>query len=122
MAQGNKLHKIKPLIQRWASSFQPDRRWEVILARLRIGHTLITHGHLMEKEQAPICEECWTPVSVEHILVECPNYRRERNRFFPHLRRYPNNQQLKSILAEGEHFNCQAIEEFLQESNLDDLL
>ena len=84
-ALANKLHKIKPLLKNWTSTFHQDRCQEVVLTRLRIGHVLITHKHLMERDQAPICEDCWTPLTVEHILIECPNYRLQRRTYFPQL-------------------------------------
>ena len=31
----------------WTSSFQGNRHWEVVLARLSLGHTQLTHGHYM---------------------------------------------------------------------------
>ena len=39
----NKLHSIKPSLGEWQPNYRIDRKEEVILARLRIGHTYITH-------------------------------------------------------------------------------
>ncbi|GBN51297.1 hypothetical protein AVEN_233044-1 [Araneus ventricosus] len=50
----------------------PVRRKDVILTRLRIGHTRFTHKHLLFDETAPICTSCQAPYSVLHILIECP--------------------------------------------------
>ena len=46
MADGNKLAQLKPSLGPWSFS-QRCRRLEVSLSRLRIGHTRLTHGHLM---------------------------------------------------------------------------
>ena len=42
----NKLHSMKPSLGDWQSSSIIDRKEEVTLARLRIGHTFITHSFL----------------------------------------------------------------------------
>ena len=39
----NKLHSIKPSLGEWQQSYRIDHKEEVTLARLRIGHTFITH-------------------------------------------------------------------------------
>ena len=43
----NKLHAIKPSLCEWQPSFRIDRKKEVTLVRLRIGHTFITHSFLL---------------------------------------------------------------------------
>ena len=78
----NKLRAIKDNVSVWPSSKQKIRKTEVILTRLRIGHTKLTHGHLMEGRVAPYCNSCIVPLTVEHILVECPDYRNDRLRYF----------------------------------------
>lgn len=50
------------------------------LRRLRIGHTSLTHRHLLNKENPPVCETCNIAVTVKHVLVDCPGYKQERNR------------------------------------------
>ena len=53
-----KLRGIHPHIKRWDSSNCPDRRDGVVLTRLRIGHTRLTHGFLMtsgDERQVPFC-------------------------------------------------------------------
>jgi hypothetical protein len=49
----NKLRMVKTSPTSWNTSTQPFRRDEVVLARLGIGHTLHTHGHLMEGGPTP---------------------------------------------------------------------
>ena len=33
----------------------------------------MTHGYLMADEYPPFCEDCLVPLTVRHILVECPS-------------------------------------------------
>ena len=88
-----KLKAIKPLVRKWNSSNHPDRRTSIILTRLRIGHTHITHNFLMksgEDRQIPICEACQANLSVKHILTECPGLAEERRAFSMHGRSMSN--------------------------------
>lgn len=75
-----KLSKIKNCVQRWDSSNRLNRFEEVIITRLRIGHTRLTHGHLMGGFDNSICEICDTPLSVEHILIDCKKYTEKREK------------------------------------------
>ena len=56
----NKLHLIKQTPTPWRSSYRDSRREEVVLARLRISHTRITHSHLINSSsQSPApCPHC----------------------------------------------------------------
>jgi hypothetical protein len=78
-SQGNKLHKVKPYVQAWYSSFNDVRKEEVKLSRLRISHTRLTHGHLLRGEPTPVCSNCGVPLTVAHILEDCPRYDKARH-------------------------------------------
>ncbi|KAI5742864.1 hypothetical protein M8J77_012058 [Diaphorina citri] len=73
----NKLKAIKPTIEHWATSNQNKRLQEVILTRMRIGHTRITHNHLFTKTDPPFCQ-CGAALSVRHIL-SCQQHENIRN-------------------------------------------
>jgi ribonuclease HI len=77
----NKLHCIKPVIGPFAKTSLP-RRDEVVIHRLRFGHTHHTHGYLLRKELAPVCDTCHVPLTVEHILLLCSTYAPSRKKFF----------------------------------------
>ena len=51
---GNKLLDIKPTIGEYQSVVRSIRR-EVVLARLRLGHTRVTHSYLLQGEEHPQC-------------------------------------------------------------------
>lgn len=76
LEQTTKLRKIKSSIFSWPN-FLTKRRERVIMNRLRIGHTRLTHGHLMSKDEKPICITCGTELTVQHILTECRQYSEE---------------------------------------------
>jgi ribonuclease HI len=94
----NKLRSIKPRIMEWPS--QSARKCDVVLTRLRIGHTRFTHRHLLLGEQAPTCKKCNVTMTVKHILVECPVFNSQRSQHF-------NNHHisLKELLSAAPHQN-----------------
>lgn len=78
----NKLRVIKPKIELWNTSKHRDRKIQVIMTRVRMGHSRLTHGHLLAGEEPPYCDGCLVPLTIGHILVECPDYTRERRQCF----------------------------------------
>ena len=57
-----------------------NRKCQVVLSRIRIGHTNLTHVYRMKGENEPLCEHCHTILSVVHIMVDCPLYNDQRDR------------------------------------------
>ena len=54
----NKLFKIKPTLGVWPPRFRNSRKEEVVLSRLRIGHTYFSHSYILCKEDPPECTAC----------------------------------------------------------------
>ena len=81
----NKLTAIKPQLKPWPSSLHRNRRDEVCLCRLRIGHTYATHGYLLCGDDRPECSECRVPLTVAHVLLTCPKYSGSRRRHLGHI-------------------------------------
>ena len=67
---GNKILDIKPTIGEYQSVVRNIRREEVVLARLRLGHTRVTHSYLLQGEEHPQCVGCDAPFTVRHFLLE----------------------------------------------------
>lgn len=76
-----KLYLLKPSIGEWGTSSQTSRRFEISLARLRIGHTHLTHSFLMTRDSPPLCPICSVLLTVSHILVDCPAYSAARLKY-----------------------------------------
>ena len=72
------LRSIKDCVGSWMSSQRRNRREEIVLCRLRLGHTRYTHSYLMDRTPRPDCEQCRCPLTTQHILTECPIYAYER--------------------------------------------
>ena len=109
----NKLKEIKSTVSFWPTSIQKERQTSVILCRLRIGHTRLTHGYLMTTphEPLPICGKCNTLITVKHVFYECPDFQEHRRICF-------GNRSFKEILSESPNFNINSIIRFLKRCNL----
>ena len=120
----NKLRVVKPTVSTWQSSTQPNRRHEVVLCRLRIGHTRLTHSYLLSRDPQPYCEDCLVPLTVIHILAECPTNRHLCHRLFPStINIQDQNQILSIILAERNHtYNILPLIQYLRSINIFDLI
>ena len=81
LTNNKKLRAIRPLLSFWQSSFHRDRRIEIVLTRLRIGHCRLTHGFILDGGSAPVCAHCNSILTVEHILVHCTRYVHERRQY-----------------------------------------
>ena len=58
-----------PYSSKWPAGYRRNRKEEVIISRLRIGHTHITHSQLLKGEDSPVCLTCKVPLTVKHITV-----------------------------------------------------
>ena len=117
----NKLRVLKDSVMPWPSSCSKNRRHEVILARLRIGHTKLTHGYLMDGRPPSYCQDCLVPLTVKHLLAECPSLHQQRQRYFsilPHRR--DADTLMKEILKDSRAFDTERIMEFLKSINVYD--
>jgi ribonuclease HI len=120
-ADGAALRSIKPHLARWPSSSQRCRLFEVILARLRIGHTRLTHGYLMCRDtwgNPPWCQTCDVQISIEHVLLDCTDYDVMRSRAFPGLSRIPRQRRLSLLLSDGPTFQVDGLISFLRQADL----
>ena len=77
----NKLHEVKPFLGK-NTIYRSLRREEVVLTRLRIGHTRLTHSYLLEREDQPLYISCNEPFTVKHFLIDCIEFSHVRRQFF----------------------------------------
>ena len=78
----NKLHKIIPSISDAIPRCRSNRREEVVLCRLHIGHSYFTHSHLLKGEERPFCFACDEPDNLEHVLISCADLIEVRRKHF----------------------------------------
>ena len=113
--QLNKLRSVKFHIGEWSSSNRVSRREEVVLSRLRIGHTLLTHKHLFDSEPPPHCNACDADVTVEHVLIHCKLYDNQRKAHFSGLLSANKPLTVHDVLAESQEFRADSIFSFLKD-------
>ncbi len=78
-------NKLKDKFPDLTKHFQPhcnNRRDEVVLTRLRLGHSRLTHSFIFEKEPPPECIGCNAPFTIKHILLECIDFADTRKNYF----------------------------------------
>ena len=114
----NKMREITSSTQPcWSYQGMP-RKWETVLCRLRIGHTRLTHGFLMSRSNHPYCDDCLVPLTVKHILCECPNLLSLRNQYLSDCQEDRGNFVLSKILGENVSFNVSGIFKFVEAAGL----
>ena len=79
---GNKLHSIYPTVGILKHSENMSRYHPILLNRLQIGHSRLTHSYLLCGDDPPTCQSCGIPFTVKHTLVECRNLRDIREKYF----------------------------------------
>ena len=73
---GNKLHAIYTTVGSAQHSKIPSHKShhkEVVINRLRLGHSRLTQSYLFSGDDQPTCVSCNLPLTIMHILLECPN-------------------------------------------------
>ena len=90
----------RTVVQPWTYAHVKGRRAETALARLRTGHTRLTHGYLMSGGVQPYCDDCLVPLTVRHLLVECPSLGELRDRHLYRCRGADGAFHLSLVLGE----------------------
>ena len=63
----SKLREVNPNLTPWPALSNIRRNEEVVLNRVRLGHTNLTHKHLMESSPPPVCNDA--ALSISHIFT-----------------------------------------------------
>ena len=111
-----KMRRITSSSLPWQYTPMP-RRWETALCRLRIGHTRLTHGYLMSADPQTYCMDCLVPLTVAHLLVECPSLGDERRMFLTYGKDR-NVFKLDRVLGCDGDFSCKGLFGFLVHCNI----
>ena len=104
----NELFEILLTVGEWRLAFRASRREQVVISRLRIGHTRLTHAFILKQEPQPQCLTCQTTCTVKHILIECRAFAVIRKRFF----------KVTSLTELFENFKIDDVLSFLREKGL----
>ncbi|XP_043201712.1 uncharacterized protein LOC122370306 [Amphibalanus amphitrite] len=112
------LKLIKDEVGSWSSCKRASRREEILLCRMRIGHTRFTHGHIIDRDPRPECNRCLCPQSVKHILVECPVYATHRQSIVQKCLQLDVPLTLKTLLGDQHPDITDEVFRFLRATNL----
>jgi len=98
---GSKLHGINPTVGVTKLNGSLGRKDAVIINRLQIGHSRATHAHLLGGDDEAFCTTCYTSLTVNHILIECPqfNHLRQQYHFGSTLKDLFNNTSVNDVIA-----------------------
>ena len=79
----------------------------MVLIRLRVCHTRLTHSYLLKREDQPYCISCNEPFMVKHFLIDCFEFSHVRRQFFQinDLRYLFENVLADHILVFLKHIN-----------------
>ena len=107
-------------VKKWKNIETKDRRVEVVINKLRSGHSLQTHGYLMddnEPDVSPICEGCPNAVlSIKYILLQCLAYHASRRK----MKAWDNrrNVALSEIVEEKKEKTTIVLHQNFQENSI----
>ena len=112
------LKLIKPETGDWVTAYRKSRKEEVTMARLRTGHTRLTHGALMNGEPRPVCTTCNVPLTVFHVLLECRMYVGGRRTLKGHFTTHRIPFDLPHLLGNGNPSATDAVCAFMKKTRL----
>ena len=49
---------------------------------MRVGHTYFSHSFILEGNSAPVYAHCDRLLSVEHVLVHCSKFQKQRRNYY----------------------------------------
>lgn len=77
----NKLHEIKPVFtHKYTTNL--NRKEQVRITRLRIGHTRLTHSYILNNDAKPFCVPCNEDFTVKHFLINCIDHQHTRSKYY----------------------------------------
>jgi hypothetical protein len=68
----NLMVTVKPRIKKNNGAQELKRIDQVIISRLRMGYTRLTHGYRVDLNPSPECEDSGARLTVDHLLWDCP--------------------------------------------------
>jgi len=114
-SRGDKLLQIKSEVGEWKEVKKVTRREEVVINRVRLGHTNLTHNYIMQggnNQMAPICPVCGNArLTIEHVFLTCQLLGEARKRCFT---LYKGNQAPNLLKLLGDGANIQEILKYLK--------
>ena len=83
-------HEVSPVKKNYYPVVHALKREDVVLTRLRIGQTVVTHSYLLKSDDHSPSISCNEPFTVKHLLIA----------FSDIMKRYFNVRNLKQLFKE----------------------
>jgi len=61
--------KYLKTIKKWRTPSNLNKKQDIAITRIRIGHNFLTHYYLISKENQPMCDTCIKALTVKNILL-----------------------------------------------------
>ena len=96
------------------------RKEEVVLTRLRLGHSALNKTlQVVGKHQDGLCEDCLEDETIEHVLMNCSKYEIERETLRNKMRELGEQEiTVKSLLRMDNRKHLRILIEFLRVTGL----
>ena len=79
---GRDLYLLKPTLGPPKKFKHLTRAEEVVITRLRIGHTKATKSHILSWGPPTACQHCGQTLTIEHMLLECTVLQQIRDEYY----------------------------------------
>ena len=78
----NKLKRVLPKLNENHTPKGMTKRDGTVCARLRIGHSYLTHCYLLKGEPQPFCVSCNEALTINHLLTNCAEFADSRRKHY----------------------------------------
>ena len=79
---GRDMYLLKPTLGTPKRFSHLTRTEEVVITRLRIGHTKATKSHILSRGTPTACQHCGQTLTIEHILFECTVFQQSCDEYY----------------------------------------
>ena len=79
---GRDLYLLKPTLRPPKKFKHLTRAEEVVITRLRIGHTKATKSYILSRGPPTACQHCGQTLTIEHMLLECTVLQQIRDEYY----------------------------------------
>ena len=79
---GRDLYFVKPTLGPPKKFQHLTRAEEVVITRLRIGHTKATKSHILSRGPPTACHHCGQTLTIDHMLLECAVLQECRDEYY----------------------------------------
>ena len=79
---GRDLYLVKPSLALPKKFQHLTRAEELVITRLRIGHTKATKSHILSRGPPTGCHQCGQTLTIDHMLLECPLLQECRDEYY----------------------------------------